>query len=35
MVKDRILVGRFGAPHGVAGEVRLQSFTSIPQAIAD
>jgi 16S rRNA processing protein RimM len=35
MVKDRILVGRFGAPHGVAGEVRLQSFTGIPQAIAD
>jgi 16S rRNA processing protein RimM len=34
MVKDRILVGRFGAPHGVGGEVRLQSFTRIPHAIA-
>lgn len=34
MVRDLILVGRFGAPHGVAGEVRLQSFTSIPRAIA-
>lgn len=34
MVKERILVGRFGAPHGVGGEVRLNSFTSIPRAIA-
>lgn len=34
MVKDRILVGRFGAPHGVRGEVRLQSFTGVPDAIA-
>ena len=31
---DRILVGRFGAPHGVRGEVRLQSFTQDPLAIA-
>lgn len=30
----RILVGRFGAPHGVKGEVRLQSFTGDPRAIA-
>lgn len=30
----RILVGRFGAPHGVRGEVRLQSFTQDPKAIA-
>lgn len=29
----RILVGRFGAPHGVRGEVRLQSFTQDPKAI--
>lgn len=29
----RILVGRFGAPHGVRGEVRLQSFTRDPTAI--
>ncbi len=31
---NRILVGRFGAAHGVRGEVRLQSFTGDPQAIA-
>ncbi len=31
---DRVLVGRFGAPHGVRGEVRLQSFTGTPAAIA-
>ena len=31
---ERILVGRFGAPHGVRGEVRLQSFTQDPKAIA-
>ena len=30
----RLLVGRFGAPHGVRGEVRLQSFTGDPGAIA-
>jgi 16S rRNA processing protein RimM len=35
MVKDPILVGRFGAPHGVGGEIRLQSFTGVPQAITD
>jgi 16S rRNA processing protein RimM len=34
MFQDRILVGRFGAPHGVKGEVRLQSFTGAPKAIA-
>ena len=34
MIKDRILVGRFGAPHGVGGEVRLTSFTGVPGAIA-
>jgi 16S rRNA processing protein RimM len=34
MVKDRILVGRFGAPHGVSGELRLISFTGVPCAIA-
>jgi 16S rRNA processing protein RimM len=32
---ERVLVGRFGAPHGVRGEIRLQSFTADPQAIAD
>ena len=30
-----LLLGRFGAPHGVRGEIRLQSFTSDPLAIAD
>ncbi len=30
-----VLVGRFGAPHGVRGEVRLQSFTEDPKAIAN
>lgn len=30
----QILVGRFGAPHGVRGELRLQSFTGDPAAIA-
>jgi 16S rRNA processing protein RimM len=34
MVRDPILVGRFGAPHGVGGEVRLYSFTDDPGAIA-
>lgn len=29
-----ILVGRFGAPQGVKGQVRLQSFTEDPLAIA-
>ncbi len=32
-MSDRVLVGRFGAPHGVRGEVRLQSFTQDPKAI--
>jgi 16S rRNA processing protein RimM len=31
---SRILVGRFGAAVGLRGEVRLQSFTGDPQAIA-
>ncbi len=31
---DMILVGRFGAPHGVKGEVRLRSFTEQARAIA-
>lgn len=28
-----ILLGRFGAPHGVRGDVRLQSYTGDPMAI--
>ncbi|MBI3275798.1 MAG: 16S rRNA processing protein RimM, partial [Methylocystis sp.] len=29
-----VLLGRFGAAHGVRGEVRLQSFTAEPAAIS-
>ena len=29
-----VLIGRFGAPQGVRGEVRVQSFTGDPRAIA-
>lgn len=32
---DRILVGIFGAPHGVRGEIRLKSYTGDPLAIGD
>ena len=31
----RICLGQIGAAHGVRGEVRLRSFTSNPEAIAD
>ena len=31
---DLVLVGVFGAPHGVRGEVRLKSYTEDPLAIA-
>jgi 16S rRNA processing protein RimM len=34
MGNERILVGQFGAAHGVRGEVRLKSFTQDPAAIA-
>lgn len=34
MAADKILVGRFGAPHGVRGELRLQSFTGDPRGIS-
>lgn len=33
--RPRVLLGRFGAPHGVRGEIRLQSFTADPLAITD
>jgi 16S rRNA processing protein RimM len=29
-----VLLGRFGAPHGLQGEIRLQSFAADPLAIA-
>jgi 16S rRNA processing protein RimM len=35
MSSDLILVGVFGAPHGVRGELRLKSYTADPMAIAD
>ncbi|MCP8938690.1 ribosome maturation factor RimM [Alsobacter sp. SYSU M60028] len=34
MPSDLILVGVFGAPHGVRGELRLKSYTDDPLAIA-
>jgi 16S rRNA processing protein RimM len=30
----RILVGRFGAAHGVRGEIRIKSYTAEPMALA-
>jgi len=33
MGKELVLVGKFGAAHGIKGEVRLQSFTGDPKAI--
>jgi len=32
---DKVLVARFGAAHGVRGEIRLWSFTADPLAVAD
>ena len=32
---DDVLVGTFGAPHGVRGEIRLKSYTQDPMTIAD
>ncbi len=32
--KDRVLLGRIGAAHGLKGEVRLLSYVDDPQAIA-
>ena len=31
----RVCLGQIGAAHGIAGEVRLRSFTSRPEAVAD
>ncbi len=33
-MKNAVLLGRFGAAHGVRGEIRLQSFTADPAAIS-
>lgn len=35
MSSDLILVARFGAPHGVRGEVRVKSYTQDPAALLD
>jgi 16S rRNA processing protein RimM len=32
---DKILVGVFGAPHGVRGELRLKSYMQIPLSIGE
>jgi len=32
--RSRVLIGRIGAPHGVRGEVLIQSYTLKPRAIA-
>ncbi|WP_298423745.1 ribosome maturation factor RimM [Rhodoblastus sp.] len=32
---DKVLVGVFGAPHGVRGEIRLKSYMQDPLSIAD
>jgi 16S rRNA processing protein RimM len=34
MHRDRILIGRFGAPHGISGDIRLASYAGDPCAIA-
>jgi 16S rRNA processing protein RimM len=33
MASDLVLVAKFGAPHGVKGEVRVKSFTQDPASI--
>ena len=33
--KDLVLLGDIGRPQGLKGELRLRSFTEMPQAIAD
>jgi 16S rRNA processing protein RimM len=32
-VKGRVVLARFGAPHGVRGEIRLKSYTDVPAAV--
>jgi 16S rRNA processing protein RimM len=32
--KGKLLMGRIGAAHGIRGEVRIQSFTEDPLALA-
>jgi len=35
MSDDRVLIGVFGAPHGVRGEMRLKSYTADPAAVVE
>lgn len=34
-MSDEVLVGVFGAPHGVRGEIRVKSYTQDPLSLAD
>jgi 16S rRNA processing protein RimM len=34
-LSDEVLVGVFGAPHGVRGEIRVKSYTQDPLSLAD
>ncbi|MCW2283716.1 16S rRNA processing protein RimM [Rhodoblastus acidophilus] len=34
-MSDEVLVGVFGAPHGVRGELRVKSYTQDPLSLAD
>ena len=34
-ISKRLLMGRIGAAHGIAGEVRIQSFTEEPMGLLD
>jgi 16S rRNA processing protein RimM len=34
-LNDKVLVGVFGAPHGVRGEIRVKSYTQDPLSLAD
>jgi len=35
LLNDKVLVGVFGAPHGVRGELRVKSYTQDPLSLAD
>lgn len=30
-LQEKVVMGRFGAPHGVRGQIKLQSFTEYPE----
>jgi 16S rRNA processing protein RimM len=33
--RERVVLARFGAPHGVRGEIRLRSYTEVPGAVTE